>query len=93
MSHEDYEKKYIELTKRYEQTKQKQEDLIKARDNKKVHALNLKVFISNLKRIDDKFSEWNEPVWMLLVDSAVEHIDKSITFKFHNNNEVKTKYV
>ena len=35
MSHEDYEKKYIELTKRYEQTKQKQEDLIKARDNKK----------------------------------------------------------
>jgi DNA invertase Pin-like site-specific DNA recombinase len=90
MNHEDYDKKYIELTKRYEQTKQKQDDLIRARDNKKVQALNLKAFISNVKRVDDKLSEWNEPVWMLLVKSAVVHRDKSITFKLNNGKEIKS---
>ena len=90
MNHEDYDKKYIELTKRYEQTKQKHNELIKARDNKKVQALNLNAFISNLKRVDDKLSEWNEPIWMLLVESAVVHRDISITFRFNNGKEIKS---
>jgi DNA invertase Pin-like site-specific DNA recombinase len=93
MTQDDYNKKYSELTNRYERTKEKHDDLIKARDNKKVQALNLKSFLSNLKHFNDRLSEWNEPVWMLLVKSAVVHRDKSITFKFHNSNEVKTKYV
>ena len=93
MSQDEYNKKYDELTSRYEKTKQKQEELIESRSNKKTQALNMKSFISNLKQIEDKLSDWNENVWMLLVNSAVVHRDKSITFKFHNNNEVKTKYV
>lgn len=88
-SHEDYDNKYIELTIRYEQTKQKQDDLIRARDNKKVQALSLKSFISNLKRVDDKLSEWNELIWMLMVKSAVVHKNKSITFKLNNGNEIR----
>ena len=91
MNHEDFDKKHIELAKRYEQTKQKQEDLIRARANKKVQALNLKFFLGNLKRIEDKLSEWNEPVWMLLVKSAVVHKDKSITFKLNNGNEIRSQ--
>lgn len=89
MTQDDYDKKYLELTNRYERTKEKHNELIKARDNMKVQALNLKAFISNLKRVDDKLSEWNEPVWMLLVKSAVVHKNKSITFKFNNGNEIR----
>ncbi len=91
MSQDEYNKKYAELSNRYERTQKKHHELIKARDNKKVQALNLKAFISNLKRVDDKLSEWNEPIWMLLVKSAVMHRDKSITFKLNNGNEIKTK--
>jgi len=90
MNHEEYDKKYIELTKRYEQTKQKQDDFIRARENKNVQALNLKAFISNVKRVDDKLSEWNENVWMLLVKSAVIHRDESITFKLNNGKEIRS---
>lgn len=88
MSQDDYNKKFAELTNRYEQTQEKHNELIKARDNKKVQALNLKTFISNLKRADDKLCEWNEPVWMLLVKSAVVHRDKSITFSFLDGNHI-----
>lgn len=88
MAQDDYNKKYTELTNRYERTQEKHNELIKARDNKKVQALNLKAFISKLKRIDDKLFEWNEPVWMLLVKCAVVHKDNSITFKLNNGNEI-----
>lgn len=66
MTQDEYNKKYTKLTNRYERTQQKHNELIKARDNKKIKGLNLKEFISNLKRVDDKLSEWNEPIWMLL---------------------------
>jgi Fe-S-cluster formation regulator IscX/YfhJ len=91
MTQDDYNKKFAELTNRYERTKEKFYDLIKARDNKKVQGLNLKAFISNLKHFDDKLSEWNEPIWMLLVKSAVVHRDKSITFKLNNGNEIRSQ--
>jgi len=90
---DEYNKKYGELMNRYERTKEKHEELIRSRSAKKSQAIILNSFLSNLKKVDDRLSEWNEHVWMLLVDSAVVHRDKSITFKFHNNNEVKTKYV
>ena len=89
MTQDEYNKKFAELTNRYERTQEKHNELIKARDNKKVQALNLKAFISNLKRVDDKLSEWNEPVWMLLVKSAMVHKDRSITFKLNNGNEIR----
>ena len=89
MTQDDYNKKFAELTNRYERAQEKHNELIKARDNKKVQALNLKAFISNLKRVDDKLSEWNEPIWMLMVKSAVVHKNKSITFKLNNGNEIR----
>lgn len=90
MTQDDYNKKFAELTNRYERTKEKYEYIIKSRDNKKVQALNLKAFISNLKRVDDKLSEWNEHVWMLLVKNAIVHRDKSITFQLNYGKEIKS---
>ena len=87
MSQDDYNKKFAELTNRYERTQEKHNELIKARDNKKVQELNLKAFISNLKRVDDKLSEWNEPIWMLLVKNAIMHRDSKITFRLMNGEE------
>lgn len=90
MSQDEYNKKYGELMSRYERMKEKHEDLIIARNNKKAQALVMKCFLSNLKHIDEKLSDWNEHVWMLLVENAMVHRDSSITFKFHNGNEVRS---
>ena len=31
--------------------------------------------------------EWNEELWMIMVEKATVHRDKSITFKFYNGKE------
>ena len=90
MSQDEYNKKYEELTNRYERAKEKHEELTKARSNKKAQALSMKSFLSNLKRVDDKLSAWNEPVWMLLVRSAVVHRDKNISFKLNDGKEIRS---
>ena len=85
---EDYNKKYEELSTRYEKLKSKSEALIEQRNSRQAQALKLNSFVSNLKQLDDKLAEWNENIWMLLVDSATVHRDKCITFRFINDSEV-----
>ena len=60
------------------------------RNDKKAQALNMKTFLSNLRNIDDKLSDWNEHVWMLMVESAVVHRDTSITFKLNNGKAIRS---
>lgn len=90
ISLDEFDKKYEELTSRYERTKEKQEELIKTRSNKLAQALKMKAFLSNLNQVDDELSDWNENLWILLVKSAVMHRDESITFKLNNGKEIKS---
>jgi len=85
---EDYNKKYEELSSRYDKLLAKHEEMIRLRSEKQGQALKMKSFITNLNQAEDTLSEWNERVWMLLVESAIVHRDSSITFKFLNGEEV-----
>ena len=87
---EDYNKKYEELSNRYDKLINKHTDLINERNEKQGQALIMKAFIKNLSESEDKLDEWNERIWMLLVDGATVHRDSSITFKFHNGNQIIT---
>lgn len=60
------------------------------RSEKQGQSLKMKSFVSNLNQSIDHLDSWNESVWMLLVDSAVVHRDSRITFKFKNDEAVKT---
>jgi site-specific DNA recombinase len=88
MTQDDYNKKYGELLNRYERMKEKHENLIKSRSGKQSQVINLKAFLSNLKKLDDKLIDWNEHIWLMLVNSAIVHRDKSITFKLTNGKEI-----
>lgn len=48
----------------------------------------MKSFLGNLNQLGDELADWNENVWMLMIESAVVHRDKSISFKFLNGKEV-----
>jgi DNA invertase Pin-like site-specific DNA recombinase len=87
---EDYNKKYEELSNRYDKLKNKHTDLLNERNEKEGQALIMKAFIKNLSESEDELDEWNERIWMLLVDGATVHRDSSITFRFHNGNQIKT---
>jgi site-specific DNA recombinase len=84
---DDFNKKYDELTNRYERSKARQEELLRIRSDKKGQALKMKSFLTNLTQAEDELEEWNENIWMLMIDKAVVHRDSSITFKFHNDYE------
>ena len=88
VTQDDYIKKYGEFMNRYERTKEKHEDLMKTRNAKKSQVTSLKSVTTNLKKADDRLSEWNEHIWLMLVKSAVVHRDESITFKLSNGKEI-----
>jgi DNA invertase Pin-like site-specific DNA recombinase len=90
MNNDEYENKYKELTERDEQTKKLNEELTDARENRKTQELNMKVFLANLSKVEDKITEWNESIWMLLVKNAVFHDDNRITFNLKNNKQIKS---
>jgi len=50
----------------------------------------MKTFVANLSKAEDKIASWNESIWMLLIQSAIVHRDKSITFKFNNGKEIRS---
>jgi DNA invertase Pin-like site-specific DNA recombinase len=91
ISMDEYNKKYEELSNRYEKIQTKQGELLKLRNDKQGQALRMKAFQANLSQSEDKLDDWNVNVWMLLVGSAKVHRDSSITFKFHNGIEIKIR--
>ncbi|MFH5881888.1 recombinase family protein [Liberiplasma polymorphum] len=88
---DDYNKKYEELSSRYDKLQTKREELLKQRNDRQGQVLRMKAFIASLSKSEDELSDWNERIWMLLVDGATVHRDLSITFKFHNGIESKIR--
>jgi len=85
VSIEIYNKKYEELSNRYEKQKERRDELLELRSARQDQALKMKSFIASLSQSEDKLDEWNESVWMFLVDSGIIHRDESITFRFKNH--------
>jgi len=88
ISLEGYNRKYEELTLRYERLQIKQDELLRLRSEKHGQVFKMKSFVSSLNQADNYLNDWNANIWMLLVDSAVVHRNSTITFKFHNDNEI-----
>lgn len=40
-----------------------------------------------LKQKDNIVDDWDEELWMIMVEKAIVHMNKSITFKFYNGKE------
>ena len=84
----DHNKKYEELSSRYDKLLAKHDEMIMLRSDKQGQALKMKSFIANLNQSEDILTEWNERVWMLLVESATVHRDSNITLKFCNGVQI-----
>jgi hypothetical protein len=85
---DEYQKRYDELTKRYESTKSKLDRVLIEKSRKESQLLRLDCFISRLKDSPYIIEEWNEELWNVLLESATVQRNKSITFKFKNGTEI-----
>ena len=88
MSIEEYDRRYSELTTRYEELEIKQKELINKRDDKKARVYIMNEFLSNLKHAKDRMSEWNDSFFTMMVESGTVHRDKTITFRLKNGKEI-----
>ena len=88
-SQEEYHQKYNDLVERYNKTKEKLDEALDERTYKLGQSTKLKLFIKELESAELLLNEWNDEVWMLMIEKAIVHKDKSITFHFYNGKEVR----
>lgn len=82
MNNDEYENKYTELTNRYEQTKKNLENLIGTRNYRNDKAIKMNLFNKSIRKSNCRLSDWNEQIWMLLVNTATIYRSKLITINF-----------
>ncbi len=88
-SQEEYQKKYNDLSERYNKLKDELDNLINERSYKLGQSIKLEAFLRELEEAELMIDTWNDELWMIMVESAVVHKDKSITFKFYNGQEIR----
>ena len=88
-SQETYLKRYEELTKRYEKARSELERLQDERVRRSQQDNAMALYIRTLKKQPTVLTEWNNAIWTVMVEKAIIHRDKSITFVFHNGSKVR----
>lgn len=85
----EYEKRYIQLTSRYEKAKAKYDDISEKIEQKKAKRELFKGFIRTLEKQDGLIKEFDAGIWSSLVQEVIVKDKDDITFKFKNRFEVR----
>lgn len=85
----DYQKKYNDLAIRYNKIKAELDDCINEQAYKLGQSTKLNLFLKRLEDAEIMLNEWEDEIWFLMINKAIVHKDKSITFIFLNGKEVR----
>lgn len=88
-SQEDYMARYTELSVRYEKTKNDLDKVLSEKSYKLGQATKLEAFVEELRERVDWLEFWDDEIWMIMVERAIVHKDKSITFEFYNGQKIR----
>ena len=89
LDQDEYEKRYAELTARYERATAKYDDIAEQIESKKVKRELFKGFIRTLEKQDGITYEVNAGIWSSLVQEVIVKAKDDIVFKFKNGFEVR----
>lgn len=87
-SQTDYINNYDRLCTMHSIEETKYKFLLKEKNGRLAKAKSMELFIESIKDKPDVIDSWNSDLWILLVDKAIVHHDKSITFVFKNMKEI-----
>lgn len=90
-SQEDYQRKYDDLKSRYDKVYANYQKAVNEKEYRISQDKAMKVFIKDLKEKSLIINEWNDGIWASMIEKAIVHKDKSITFVFYNKSEVKVE--
>lgn len=84
----EYKRKYQELSERYNKSKETYERLMDEQAYKNAKAITIKSHIAAIEQADQVITEWDDSMWMTILEVAIVNRDETITFKFINGNEI-----
>ena len=87
-SQEEYTRRYNQLIERFEKAKGKLEAAVSTKASKQEKAQAMSSFLNEIKLRPEVITEFDLDIWNLILDEAIVHKDKSITFKFRNGTEI-----
>lgn len=88
-SQEEYQRKYDALADEFNKCKSKVESLQNERQSKLNKIAVLEAFVKEIEFKDNAISEFSTDLWSLLIQQAIAHKDKTISFIFKNGTEVR----
>ena len=89
LDQDEYERRYKQLTERYEKAKAKYDGISEQIEQKKAKRELFKGFIRTLEKQDGLIKEFDAGIWSSLVQEVIVKAKDDITFKFKNGFEVR----
>ena len=91
LDQDEYVQKYDSLNQRYEKAT-KILDSLQAEKQRKVEQENaISLYIKTLKKNPTLLEEWDDTIWMTMVEKAIIHKNKNITFHFYNGAVIEVE--
>ena len=90
-SQEEYTKKYNALVKRYEKATKRVDELSAERTRKQDRDRELRLFIESIKEQPLVLEEWNERLWVGLLEKATVFHDGRMVFEFKNGTKIEVE--
>lgn len=88
IAQDEYTRKYDSLNHRFEQVVNALNELTAERTLREQKEKAMGLYIRTLRKSPQVLAEWDDTIWTVLVEKAIVHRDKSITFVFYNGNEI-----
>lgn len=88
IAQDEYTRKYDSLNHRFEQVVNALNELTAERTLREQQEKAMSLYIRTLRKSPQVLAEWDDTIWTVLVEKAIVHRDKSITFVFYNGNEI-----
>jgi site-specific DNA recombinase len=86
-----YTEKYNRLVKRYEKAAESLKRATAERENREARDREIRIFIASIEKHPLILEEWDEELWLSLLDTATVHKENYITFRFKDGTEIKVK--
>jgi hypothetical protein len=90
-SQEEYAKKYNGLLARYEKATARLGVLTAEKERKQNQDREIRLFIEALKKQPLVLEEWDERLWIAILDRATVFRDSRIVFRFKSGNEIEVE--
>ena len=88
LNQEEYMARYTALEERYEAAKGRLETMLARKTEREAKADQIGAFMFELAERDEPLTEFDDRLWLAVIDTVTAHADGRLVFKFQNGTEV-----